>query len=186
MAHTTPPGNHIPLAFEKFKELVESKSDKKIRVQIFPNAILGSDRDLMKGAQKGSLKMAVSSTPNMASFSPLSQVFDLPYITSPAKPKQFYAAIDSGPLADHFRKVTNDIGLEPIMALPFFIAAGVFMGAGGLSQRLLRLADALVGGLPLLHDGHTVLGIGVSGRSARDDETLAGRLPALLRETAAR
>ena len=35
----------------------------------------------------------------------------------------------------------------PIMAIPFFIAAGVFMGAGGLSRRLLSLADELVGGL---------------------------------------
>ena len=35
----------------------------------------------------------------------------------------------------------------PIMAIPFFIAAGIFMGAGGLSKRLLRLADELVGGL---------------------------------------
>lgn len=35
----------------------------------------------------------------------------------------------------------------PIMAIPFFIAAGVFMGAGGLSERLLNLADELLGGL---------------------------------------
>ncbi|MBQ7617456.1 MAG: TRAP transporter large permease subunit, partial [Desulfovibrio sp.] len=35
----------------------------------------------------------------------------------------------------------------PIMAIPFFIAAGVFMGAGGLSRRLLKLADEIVGGL---------------------------------------
>ncbi|MCW7752973.1 TRAP transporter large permease subunit [Desulfobotulus sp. H1] len=35
----------------------------------------------------------------------------------------------------------------PIMAIPFFIAAGVFMGAGGLSERLLALADEIVGGL---------------------------------------
>lgn len=35
----------------------------------------------------------------------------------------------------------------PIMAIPFFIAAGIFMGAGGLSQRLLNLADELLGGL---------------------------------------
>lgn len=35
----------------------------------------------------------------------------------------------------------------PIMAIPFFIAAGVFMGAGGLSRRLLHLADEIVGGL---------------------------------------
>ena len=115
VAHTTPPGNHITLAFEKFKELVEQKSDGKIKVQIFPNAILGSDRVLMEGAQKGSLEMAVSSTPNMANFSPLYQVFDLPYITSPDKQQQFYAAIDKGPLADYFHKVANEICLEPIM-----------------------------------------------------------------------
>lgn len=36
----------------------------------------------------------------------------------------------------------------PIMAIPFFIAAGVFMGAGGLSKRLLNLADVLLGSLP--------------------------------------
>ena len=34
------------------------------------------------------------------------------------------------------------------MAIPFFIAAGVFMGAGGLSKRLLDLADELLGSLP--------------------------------------
>ena len=96
VAHTTPPGNHITLAFEKFKELVEKKSDGRISVQIFPNAMLGSDRVLMEGAQKGSLEMAVSSTPNMANFSPLYQIFDLPYITSPQNQEKLYAAIDSG------------------------------------------------------------------------------------------
>ena len=36
----------------------------------------------------------------------------------------------------------------PIMAIPFFIAAGVFMGSGGLSKRLLNLADEILGSLP--------------------------------------
>lgn len=36
----------------------------------------------------------------------------------------------------------------PIMAIPFFIAAGVFMGAGGLSKRLLNVADEVLGSLP--------------------------------------
>lgn len=35
-----------------------------------------------------------------------------------------------------------------IMAIPFFIAAGTFMGHGGLSQRLLTLADDLLGRSP--------------------------------------
>ena len=113
VAHTTPPGNHITLAFEKFKELVEKKSDGRISVQIFPNAMLGSDRVLMEGAQKGSLEMAVSSTPNMANFSPLYQIFDLPYITSPQNQEKLYAAIDSGELGKYLVKVAHDIALEP-------------------------------------------------------------------------
>lgn len=45
----------------------------------------------------------------------------------------------------------------PIMAIPFFIAAGVFMGAGGLSHRLLNLADEMLGSL---HGGLALATIG--------------------------
>lgn len=47
----------------------------------------------------------------------------------------------------------------PIMAIPFFIAAGVFMGAGGLSKRLLTLADELLGSL---HGGLALAAIATS------------------------
>lgn len=47
----------------------------------------------------------------------------------------------------------------PIMAIPFFIAAGVFMGAGGLSQRLLTLADEVLGSL---HGGIALAAIATS------------------------
>ncbi len=51
----------------------------------------------------------------------------------------------------------NSIDSFPIMAIPFFIATGVFMGAGGLSQRLLNLADELLGAL---HGGMALATIG--------------------------
>lgn len=47
----------------------------------------------------------------------------------------------------------------PIMAIPFFIAAGVFMGAGGLSSRLLSLADEILGSL---HGGIALAAIATS------------------------
>ena len=149
VAHTTPPGNHITLAFEKFKDLVEEKSGGKIKVQVFPNAILGSDRVLMEGAQQGSLEMAVSSTPNMANFSPLYQVFDLPYITSPKNQEKLYQAMDSGKLADYFKKVANDIGLEPIMYAEYGYRNFVTInrpvaGAGDLAGLKIRTTDSPV------------------------------------------
>ena len=83
LAHTAPPGNHITLAYKRFADIVSDKSGKKIQVQLLPGAVLGSDRVLIEGAQKGTLEMGVSSTPNLSNFSSSFQVFDLPYITSP-------------------------------------------------------------------------------------------------------
>ena len=47
VAHTTPPGNHITLAFEKFKELVEKKSDGRNSVKILPNRMIITDSYLL-------------------------------------------------------------------------------------------------------------------------------------------
>ncbi|NYT78453.1 TRAP transporter substrate-binding protein [Alcaligenaceae bacterium] len=116
LAHTAPPGNHITMAYQKFADLVKEKSDGKMQVQVFAAAILGSDRVLVEGAQKGTLEIGVSSTPNLANFSPMYAVFDLPYITSPKYQQSFYKSMDAGgPLNEYFKKVANDIGMEPVM-----------------------------------------------------------------------
>lgn len=55
---------------------------------------------------------------------------------------------DSLPI-DYIAQVPfTSIDSLPIMAIPFFIVAGVLMGAGGLSKRLLNLADYFMGSLP--------------------------------------
>lgn len=116
LAHTAPPGNHITEAYKKFADLVLEKSNKKIRVQLFPGAVLGSDRVLIEGAQKGSLEIGVSSTPNLANFSNHFQAFDLPYITTPENQDKLYKAINpGGPIYDYLEKASNEIGLQPIM-----------------------------------------------------------------------
>jgi len=58
--------------------------------------------------------------------------------------------VGSGTLpVDYIAQVSfTSIDSFPIMAIPFFIAAGIFMGSGGLSTRLLNLADELLGPLP--------------------------------------
>jgi C4-dicarboxylate transporter DctM subunit len=58
--------------------------------------------------------------------------------------------VNSGTLpVDYIAQISfTAIDSFPIMAIPFFIAAGIFMGSGGLSQRLLNLADELLGPLP--------------------------------------
>ena len=115
IGHPMAPGNNVTVGYEKFKELVEKKSNGEIVVKLFGNTMLGSDRVTMESTQRGNLEMASCSSPNMASFSKAFLAFDLPYITTSANKEKIYAALDSGPLRDYLDKVWADIGLKPIM-----------------------------------------------------------------------
>lgn len=115
IGHPMAPGNNVTVGYEKFKELVEAKSKNNIRIQIFGNTMLGSDRVTTEAAQAGTLDMTSSSTPNMASFHKDFMALDLPYITAPQFQDKFFDAIDNGALGAYYRKTAESIGLVPIM-----------------------------------------------------------------------
>jgi tripartite ATP-independent transporter DctP family solute receptor len=115
IGHPMAPGNNVTVGYEKFKELVEAKSDKKIRIQIFGSAQLGSDRVTTEAAQAGTLDMSSCSTPNMASFSEAFMALDLPYITSPKYQANLYKALDEGELGQELERIANNIGLTILM-----------------------------------------------------------------------
>lgn len=119
LAHPMAPGNNVTVGYEKFKEILEKKSDGKIQVKLYPNCMLGSDRVTTESAQRGNLEMSSSSTPNLASFSKAYMAFDLPYITRPENQKKLYAALNEGPLRDRLGQVADEIGLVPIMYSEF-------------------------------------------------------------------
>lgn len=115
LGHPMAPGNNVTVGYEKLKELIEERSEGKIRVQLFGNSMLGSDRVTMESTQRGTLDMASSSSPNMANFSKAFMVFDLPFITSPANQEKLYAALDNGPLGEYLAAECEKINLKPIM-----------------------------------------------------------------------
>ncbi len=115
LAHPMAPGNNVTIGYEKFKELVEERSNGKVNIQLFGNSILGSDRVTMESAQRGTLELASSSSPNMANFSKAFMVFDLPYITSPQYQENLYEALDSGSLGKYLEAECEKINLKPIM-----------------------------------------------------------------------
>ena len=74
----------------------------------------------------------------------------------------------------------------PIMAVPFFILAGEFMNAGGITLRLVRLATALVGhlrgGLAHVNVVSSMLFAGISGSANADVAAIGSMLiPAMKR-----
>lgn len=115
LASPSPNGSNMVRGYEKFVELVKEKSDGKIQIKLYSNAILGSDRSTLEGVQLGTLDMASCSSPNMASFSREYMVFDLPYITSPEHQAKLYDALDNGELGRYFEKISNKIGMTTIM-----------------------------------------------------------------------
>lgn len=57
-------------------------------------------------------------------------------------------ATDAIPVDFFPQTAFTSIDSFPIMAIPFFVAAGIIMGGGVLIQRLLKLSDEMIGFLP--------------------------------------
>ena len=119
LGHPMAPGNNVTLGYEKFKEIVEAKSNGRIQIEIYDSAILGSDRVTHESVQAGTLEMSSASTPNMANFNKDWMVWDLPYITSYENQQAIYDAIDNGKLGQHFIDISRKDGFEIIMFSEF-------------------------------------------------------------------
>jgi len=62
----------------KFKEIIEAESDGRITVEIYPNAILGNDREMIEGMLMGQQEMFVGSS--TTSWVPETAVTDMPFL----------------------------------------------------------------------------------------------------------
>ncbi len=115
LAAPSPYGSNMVRGYEKFIELVKAKSKCTINIQLFADAELGGDKEIIEAVHLGAIDMGSCSTPNMATFSSEYMVFDLPYATSPKYQRQLYKALDSGELGNYFEKVANNLGMTILM-----------------------------------------------------------------------
>ncbi len=80
------------------------------------------------------------------------------------------------PLATLCQQMVKGISSFSLMAVPFFITMGVLMGSGGISEKLLNLADACVGwmtgGLAMVNIVASYFFGGISGSAAADTASL--------------
>ena len=81
LAHTGSETHQYHLASEKFKELVEEKTDGEITIEIHPNATLGSEGEAVEQVMDGSLDMTtVAPDSNFSNTVPEMNVFGIPYL----------------------------------------------------------------------------------------------------------
>ncbi|UOQ45066.1 TRAP transporter substrate-binding protein [Halobacillus salinarum] len=64
----------------KFKEIVEEKTDGKIKVETYHSGQLGDDRSMTEALQLGTQEVTIPSTAPLANFVPEFSVFDIPFL----------------------------------------------------------------------------------------------------------
>jgi C4-dicarboxylate-binding protein DctP len=98
-------------AAEKFKELLEERTNGQIKVEVFPDSQLGADREITEQMQSGTVQMNAPFTGVLPSFVKQFEVFDLPFLF-----KDRDAAYDAvnGELAEILNKHLEKQGLRTL------------------------------------------------------------------------
>jgi len=86
-------------------------SNGRLKIEIFANAQLGNDRDMIEGMQLGSIDMASPSTGAMGAVLPEATVLDLPYIFDDSD--HVYRVLD-GPFSEELYKLFDGVGFHPL------------------------------------------------------------------------
>ncbi len=64
----------------KFADLLKEKSGGRVTMEVYPNAQLGNERDVVEALQLGSVDMTLISAAPLSGFTSDFQIFDFPYI----------------------------------------------------------------------------------------------------------
>ena len=67
-------------AARKFAEEVNTRSDGKIKIEVYSAGQLGGDRDLLEGMQIGTVEMGIIGIGLLAIYDPLANLFVMPYM----------------------------------------------------------------------------------------------------------
>jgi len=100
---------------ERFKELAESRTKGRVKVEVYPNSTLYKDKEELEALQLGSVQMLA---PSLAKFGPLGvkefEVFDIPYMFPD---EQFLGRVENGPIG---RKLMSKLETKGITGLAFW------------------------------------------------------------------
>ena len=96
-------------AMHKFGELLERKTNGKVKVQFFPDSQLGGERELVEMVQGGMLDMTKVSGGLLESFSPVYGVFSMPYLFD--NQAHFYRVMDDENIVKPIFEATKSRGI---------------------------------------------------------------------------
>lgn len=115
-AIVTSPGGIFYEGTSKFAQLLEEKSNGRIKTELYHSGALGGERDIIEGLGMGSIDYAYTAAAPLAGFVPEFNLLELPYLAENAEAIE--AKLD-GPFGDQLFVLLDKIG---IVGLGFFDA----------------------------------------------------------------
>ena len=121
---------------EKFASIVAEKSKGQVKIEIYPGALLGADRELLEGVKIGTVDMTIMTNAVSSTLVPSCGLFDMPFIF---KDSNEAAKILDGPIG---QKILEDFTPHGIMALAW--------GEGGFrhlisTKKAVRTPEDMIG-----------------------------------------
>jgi len=109
LAHSLDETHPVHHAMVFMQKRLEEKSEGRIRLEIFPNEQLGSEREMIEQVQLGCIDMTKTSTSPLESFIPEMGVFSVPYIF---RDKIHYWKVLKGPIGETLKQIGTSKGVR--------------------------------------------------------------------------
>ncbi|BAB04420.1 TRAP transporter substrate-binding protein [Halalkalibacterium halodurans] len=106
LAHNLSEDHPVHLGLARFAELVEERSEGQITMEIFPNGVLGDEREVLEQVQAGGVDITKVSAAALENFSSQYAVFSLPYVF--ADEEHFFQSMESEAVAQLFDETEAD------------------------------------------------------------------------------
>lgn len=110
LATASPEDTVTQIYAEKFAEEVDRLSDGRIEIQIYPNSVLGGDRELLESCYDGDIPFVVQNTAPQVNFIPDTAVFDSPCVFD--RLEEVRETIDEPEFLDLIRRSYREAGYE--------------------------------------------------------------------------
>lgn len=108
LGHTGAPNHHYHLTCEQFVDAVKKRSNGEIDIKLFPSDQLGNQRQLVEGAQLGTVDMVLTSDSQLSSFIDVFGALNLPFLF---RDIDHVAKAMDGAVGDFFSKESEKKGL---------------------------------------------------------------------------
>lgn len=109
VAHIEAEDRSTHKALLKFEEYVEAESKGRLDIQIFPNGLLGGDKESIEGVELGTVHMSLPAVSVLASYDEKFGLLDMPFLFK--SEEAIFASLDNE-IGEDFDKTLDKLGFH--------------------------------------------------------------------------